>query len=264
MGAAAPWHLAALEDAYRLLMAGSFEAAEARARAVVRAREGVWRRDGWPWTRWEGRYYAALAAVDHGRGASVLAELEGLIAELEHLAGEDRLLQLRARTLRAGVLIDEGRPAEADAEAEAVLRVLTRTMYVTDVWELELDALVCMGRALCALDRHEEAETIARAHLPRAAGYLVNDLHLLLLRSLSGQGRHEEALAEPHRHSSELFPAYAGAHELATAVALHGLGRHKEAGEEAQRALTVCECHLHPSHPRAAATRALLARIAPA
>lgn len=50
----------------------------------------------------------------------MLAELEGLIAELERLTGEDRLLQLRARAIRAGVLIDKGRPAEA--EAEAVLR----------------------------------------------------------------------------------------------------------------------------------------------
>ncbi|MCX5584028.1 hypothetical protein [Streptomyces erythrochromogenes] len=62
----------------------------------------------------------------------MLAQLEGLIAELEHLTGEDRLLQLRARVIRAGLLIDEGRPAEA--EAEAVLRVLTRTMYATDAW----------------------------------------------------------------------------------------------------------------------------------
>ncbi|MFE5675508.1 tetratricopeptide repeat protein [Streptomyces erythrochromogenes] len=194
----------------------------------------------------------------------MLAELEGLIAELEHLTGEDRLLQLRARVVRAGVLIDEGRPAEAEAEADAVLQVLTRTMYVTDVWQLELDALVCMGQALCALGRHEEAETIARGHLPRADGYLVNEMHLLLLHSLSGQGRHEEALAVPHRHSPELFPAYAGAHELATAVALHGLGRHKEAVEEARRALSACERHLHPDHPRMGEIRALLALVAPA
>ncbi|MFJ3975919.1 hypothetical protein [Streptomyces sp. NPDC090021] len=158
MGAAAPWHLAALEDAYRLFMVGSYE--EAPARAVVRTRESVWRRDGRLWTRWEGRYYAALAAVDHGRGASVLAELESLIAELEHLTGEDRLLQLRARTVRAGVLIDQRRPAEA--EAEAVLRVLTRTMYVTDVWALELDALVRLGQALCALGRHAEHFSMSR------------------------------------------------------------------------------------------------------
>ncbi|MEC4576260.1 hypothetical protein [Streptomyces virginiae] len=47
-------------------------------------------------------------------------------------------------------------------------------------------------------------------------------------------------------------------------MALHGLGRHDEAGEEARRALTVCELHVHPSHPRAAAIRALPARTAPA
>ncbi|MFJ7775638.1 hypothetical protein [Streptomyces yangpuensis] len=139
----------------------------------------------------------------------MLTELEALITELEHLTCEDRLLQLRARAIRAGVLIDEGRPAEAEAGVGAVLRVLTRTMYVTDVWDLELDALVRVGQALCALGRHEEAETIARGHLPRTDGYLLNDMHLLLLHSLPGQGRHEEALAEPYRHSSEPFPAYA-------------------------------------------------------
>ncbi|MFF3091015.1 hypothetical protein ACFVRB_39135 [Streptomyces nojiriensis] len=91
---------------------------------------------------WQGRYYAIQGAVLHGRGAVVLAELEGLIAGLEQLTGASRLL-LRARLVRARVLIDEGRLAEA--EVEAVLRVLTRTMSVTEVWELELSALVCMG-----------------------------------------------------------------------------------------------------------------------
>ncbi|WP_405445343.1 hypothetical protein [Streptomyces erythrochromogenes] len=194
----------------------------------------------------------------------MLAELEGLITGLEQLPVASRRLLLKARLLRAWVLIDEGRPAEAEPEAEAVVRALTRTMYVTDVWELELSALVCMGDVLCALGRHEEAETIARGHLPRAEGDLAAGLHVLLLRSLSGQGRHEEALAESGRPCPEPSPADAGAHELATALALHGLGRHDAAREEARRALTACERHLHPRHARVGEIRELLALVAPA
>ncbi|WP_328792712.1 hypothetical protein [Streptomyces sp. NBC_00273] len=193
-----------------------------------------------------------------------MAELEGLIAELDQLTGASRLLLLKARLFRAWVLIDEGRPAEAEAEVGAVLWTLTRTMYVTDVWALELDALVCMGDVLCALGRYEEAETIARGHLPRAEGDLAFGLHVLLLRSLSGQERHQEALAESGGHHPESSPADSGVHELATAVALHGLGRHDEAREEAQRALTACERYLHPSHQRVGEIRALLTLIAPA
>ncbi|GAA2651945.1 tetratricopeptide repeat protein [Streptomyces spororaveus] len=243
---------------------GSFEAAEARARTVVAAREGVRGRDRRPWVVWTGRYSALQAAVLHGRGAVVLAELEDLIAGSEHLTGASRRMLLRARLFRAWVLIDEGRPAEAEAEVEAVLRTLTRTMYVTEVWELELSALVCMGDVLCALDRHKEAETIARAHLPRAEGHLAFGLQLLLLHSLSGQGRHQGALDESGRHHPASSPADSGAHELAAAVALKGLGRHDEARREAQRALTACERHLHPSHQRVRKIRALLALIAPA
>ncbi|MFF3728037.1 hypothetical protein ACFYYM_37385 [Streptomyces erythrochromogenes] len=258
----APWHAAALDDAHRLLWEGAFEASEARARALVAVREGVRGRDRRPAAVWEGRYHAVLAAVLHGRGGAALAELEGLIAGLEQLSGASRRLLLRARMLRAWVLIDEGRPAEAEAEVEAVLRALTRGMYVTDVWELELSALVCMGDVLCALDRHEEAETIARGHLPRAEGHLATGLHVLLLHSLSGQGRHAEALAESGRGCPESSPADAGAYELGTAVALHCLGRHDEAREEAQRALTACERYLHPGHHRLGEIRALLALMA--
>ncbi|MFE7185118.1 hypothetical protein [Streptomyces erythrochromogenes] len=196
----------------------------------------------------------------------MLAELEGLITGLEQLPVASRRLLLKARLLRAWVLIDEGRPAEAEPEAEAVVRALARTMYVTDVWELELSALVCLGDVLCALGRHEEAETIARGHLPRAEGHLAAGLQVLLLRSLSGQGRHEEALAlaESGRPCPEPSPADAGAHELATALALHGLGRHGAAREEARRALTACERHLHPRHARVGEIRELLALMAPA
>ncbi|MFE6909648.1 tetratricopeptide repeat protein [Streptomyces erythrochromogenes] len=263
-GAAAPWHEAALQDAYRLLQEGSFEAAEERARALVAVRESARGRDRRPATLWEGRYTAALVAVLHGRGTTVLAELDALITGLEQLPVTSRQLQLRARILRAWVLLDEGRPAEAEDEAETVLRALTRNMYVTDVWELELIALVCMGDVLCALERHAEAEAIARGHLPRAEGDLAAGLHLLLRRSLSGQGRHEEALAEAARHRPDPSPAQSGAHELATAVALHGAGRHDEAREEARRALTACERHLHPGHPRVAEIRDMLTPKAPA
>lgn len=194
----------------------------------------------------------------------MLAELEGLIVELDRLTGASRLLLLQARLFRAWVLVDEGRPAEAEAETDAVLRTLARTMYATNAWELELSALACMGDVLRALDRHEEAETIARAHLPRAEGHLATDLHLLLLRSLLGQGRHEEALAESAKHCPEPSPSDAGAHELVTALALHGLGRHDEARAEAQRALTACEPYLHPSHPRLSEIQALLTLVTPA
>ncbi|MGW7333319.1 tetratricopeptide repeat protein [Streptomyces sp. NPDC054840] len=260
-GAAAPWHEAAIDDAHRLLVEGMFEEAEERARGVVAVREGVWGRDRRPGTVWRGRYCAVLAAVLHGRGASVLAETEGLIAELEHLTGANRLLLLQVRLCRAWVLIEEGRAAEAEAEATYVLQALTRIMHLTSVWDLELWALLCIGDALRALDRHEEAETIARGHLPRAEE-MAADLQCLLVRSLSGQGRHAEALAESGRQYPEWLPAARGELELATAVALHGLGRHDEAKEEALRALTACERSLHPSHPRVGEVRALLARIA--
>ncbi|MFG2978032.1 hypothetical protein ACGFYY_34185 [Streptomyces sp. NPDC048331] len=263
-GAAAPWHVAAFEDAHRLVREGSFEAAEERARAVVAAREGVWGRDRRPVTIWQARYYAVAAAILHGRGSAVSAELDGLIVELEQLAGASRSLLLRARLFRAWVLIDEGRPAEAKAEAEHVLRELARTMHLIMDWDLELSALVCMGDVLCASDRHPEAETIARGHLPRAEGQPATGLHLLLMRSLSGQGRHEEALAESRTRHPEHSPGVDGAYELAIAVALHGLGRDDEAREEALRALTACERHLHPGHQRLGEIRALLTCVAPA
>ncbi|MFF4267526.1 tetratricopeptide repeat protein [Streptomyces virginiae] len=252
-----------MDDAHRLLREGRFEAAEERARAAVAKREGARGRDRRPMAVRQARYYAIWAAALHGRGASVLPELEDLIADLEPPTDASPLL-LRARLTRAWVLIDEARPAEAQSEAEAVLRVLTRTKYVTDVWELELIALVCMADVLCALDRHEEAETIARGHLPRAPEHFAFGLHLSLLHSLSGQGRHQEALDECDVHHPDSSPADFGAHEFATAVALHGLGRHDEAKEQARRALTACERHLHPDHPRVGEIGALLARMAAA
>ncbi|WP_167350584.1 tetratricopeptide repeat protein [Streptomyces yangpuensis] len=194
----------------------------------------------------------------------MLPELEGLIAGLEQLAGADRRLLVQARMIRAWVLIDEGRPAEAEVEAEAALRTLTRITHLNNDWELEVGALVCLGDVLCALGRHEEAEVIVRGHRLRAEGHAATGLHFLLLHSLSGQGRHEEALAESGKHCPTVSPYDAGAYELARAVALHGLGRHDEARDEAQRALTASERHLHPSHPRVGEIRVLLALIAPA
>ncbi|WP_157853281.1 tetratricopeptide repeat protein [Streptomyces xanthophaeus] len=190
----------------------------------------------------------------------MLAELEVLIGELEQLCGWSRILLLEARITRAGVLI-EGRPAEAQAEAEDVLRELMLIKHLTEVWQDELVALICLGEALCTQERYAEAEAIARGHLPRAEKLLAASMHRMLIRSLSGQGRHEEALAECRRALTELLPSASGDLELATAVALHGLGHHQEAEAEALRGLAACERHLHPTHPRVGEIKELLARI---
>ncbi|MFD7554614.1 hypothetical protein ACFV9E_08775 [Streptomyces sp. NPDC059835] len=215
-------------------------------------------------TVWQATYFATMAATAHGRGAAVLAELEALIEDLEQLDGANRYLLLAARLNRAWVLIDEGRPGEAEVEAQAVLRALTRLKHLTEVWQLELCALQCLGDALCAQDEYEEAETIARGNLPRAEKRLATRLHRLLIRSLSGQGRHEEALAESRRTFPEPPPSDSGELELARAVALHALGRAGEAETEARRALAACERYLHPAHSRVGEVHALLARIASA
>lgn len=218
-------------------------------------------------TLWAARLDAILAAVGHGRGTAVLAELEALIGELKQLYGaslHSRCLLLYARVCRADVLIDDGRPAEAEAELRDVLLALTRIRHLADVRQVELVALRVMGGALCAQDLHEDAETIARAHLPRAEKQLAASFHRLLVRSLSGQGRHEEALAEAHRPFPESLPFSSGELELATAVALHALGRHDEAQAEALRALAACERYLHPTALRLGEIHALLARLASA
>ncbi|MFE5537084.1 hypothetical protein [Streptomyces sp. NPDC056492] len=194
----------------------------------------------------------------------MLAEQEALIEELEQLDGANRDLLLSARLNRAWVLIDEGRPAEAEVEARVVLRALTQLKHLTEVWQLELSALKCLGDTLCAQDEYEEAETIARGNLPRAEKQLATRLHRLLIHSLSGQGRHEEALAESRRTFPKLPPYASGELELARAVALHALGRTSEAETEARRALAACEPYLHPAHPRVGEVHALLARIAAA
>ncbi|MER5485742.1 hypothetical protein ABT024_21340 [Streptomyces sp. NPDC002812] len=225
---------------------GLFEAGEARARTVIAAREGIRGRDRRPFTIWWGRYYAIVAAIAHGRGPTVRAELDTLIGELGQLPGAQRDLPLNARANRAWLLIDDGRPMEAEAEARAILRALTRIQHLCDVQHLELRALHLLGDALCVHDQHDEAEKIARWHLPRADGQMATALHRLLMRSLSGQGRHEEALAESCKSSPDPLPWASGELELATAAALHGLGQHEEAKEEALRALAACERYLHP------------------
>ncbi|MFK0017494.1 tetratricopeptide repeat protein [Streptomyces sp. NPDC091027] len=260
-GSAAPWHTAALAEVNRCLQEGSFEEAEARARAVVAAREGRRGRDRRPAAHRKGRYFAVLAAVLHGRGAEVLDELEGLIADLEGLTGPRRTVLLHARLLRAVILTDQGRPAEAEKQAEYVLRAAKRITHLTDLWELELWALLCLAEALCAQGRHTEAEAIARGHLPHAEDHALTALHCLLLRSLSGQGRHEEALAESDRPVPDPVPAAAGELPLVVAEALHGLGRHEQAKQEALRALAICERAFHADHPRTAEVRSLLDRL---
>ncbi|MFJ9549336.1 hypothetical protein [Streptomyces erythrochromogenes] len=117
----------------------------------------------------------------HGRRSAVLPELEGLIAGLEQLAGTDRRLLAQARMIRAWALLDEGRPAEAEVEAEAARRTLTRITHLINLWELEVGVLACLGDVLCALGRHEEAETIARGHRLRAEGHAATGLYLLSL-----------------------------------------------------------------------------------
>ncbi|MFD5142876.1 hypothetical protein [Streptomyces sp. NPDC058401] len=251
-------------EAVDLMREGLFEAGEARARAVIAAREGIRGRDRRPFTVWSGRYYAIAAAIAHGRGPTVLAELDTLIGELGQLSGAEREFLLNARVNRAWLLIDDGRPIEAEAEARSILRALTRIEHLCDVRHLELRALHLLGDALCVHDQHDEAERIARWHLPRADGQMASALNRLLIRSLSGQGRHEEALAESRKPFHEPLPWAAGELELVTAAALHGLGRHEEAKEELLRALAACERHLHPEHLRIGEIHALRALIAAA
>ncbi|MFK0259332.1 hypothetical protein [Streptomyces sp. NPDC090445] len=262
-GAPAPWHLAALDEAYALMDEGRFEDAEARARVLVAARRSRRGRDRRPGTVWYATYVAALAARAHGRQEpSVLTEFEALIAEAEQTYDLHRALLLPARLNRAFVLIDAERPAEAEAEARDVLSALARRAHRAGDQQLELNALICLGHALCAQDCYEESEAIARAALPRADDDAVRALRILLVRSLSGQGRHEEALAESGEALPEP-PHAAGKLELHRATALHALGRSGEAQAEAGRALAACERYLHPTHPRIAAVRTLLSRITP-
>ncbi|MFE1230574.1 hypothetical protein [Streptomyces sp. NPDC058745] len=252
-----------MDDVHELVREGRFEAAEALARTVIAARQGKRGRDRRPVTVWQATYYAVMAATVHGRGAATLAEQEALIEELQQVGGANRALLLSTRLNRAYVLIDEGRPTEAEVEARAVLRALTQLSHLIRVWQIELCALDCLGHALCAQHKYEEAEAIARGNLPQTEGLWPASLQRLLIRSLSGQGRHEEALAESSKTFPEL-PSASGELELAKAEALHALGRSREAETEARRALAACERYLHPAHPRMGDVHAMLARTASA
>lgn len=265
-GAPAPWHRVALDETYALIEEGRFEDAETRARALVAARRSRRGRDRRPGTLWLAAYAAALAARAHGRqDPSVLVEFEALIAEAGRTYDIHHGLLLPARLNRAWLLMDAARPAEAEAEARDVLRALARRAYPAEDQQRELSALICLGHALCEQGRYEEPETIARAHLHRADDELARSLRILLIRSLSGLGRNEEALAEsPEVQALPEPPPYAAGHlEFRRAIALHALGRTGEARAEAGLALAVCELHLHPTHPRITAIRALLSRITP-
>ncbi|MFE1831962.1 hypothetical protein [Streptomyces yangpuensis] len=266
-GAPAPWHFAALEQAYALMGEGRFEEAEARARAVATARRSRKGRDRRPATAWYATHVAVIAARAHGRREpSSLGEVEELIAEAGRTNYLPHGLLPAARMNRALVLLDEERPAEAESEARDVLLTLARRAHPAKYRRIELTALICLGHALCMQGRYEEPETIARANLPRADdGEAADSLRVLLVRSLSGLGRHEEALAQSLETQAlpEPPPHAAGHLELYRATALHGLGRHEEARAEAARALTACERYLHPRHARTAALHTLLSRIPP-
>ncbi|MFJ7779612.1 hypothetical protein [Streptomyces yangpuensis] len=266
-GAPAPWHFAALEQAYALMGEGRFEEAEARARALATARRSRKGRDRRPGTAWYATHVAVVAARAHGRRIpSSLGEVEELIAEAGRTNDLPHGLLLAARLNRALVLIDEERPVEAEAECRDVLRALARRAHPTQYRRIERAALDCLGHALCTQGLYEEPETIARADLPRDDdGEAAHSLRVLLVRSLAGLGRHAEALAESLEAQSlpEPPPHAVGHLELYRATALHGLGRSDEARAEAARALAACERHLHPTHARTAALRSLLSRIPP-
>jgi hypothetical protein len=253
---------ASLKHVLHLAKEGRFEEAEAEARACEEAARRL-RRGGRRLAMYAQVMATALACA-HGRGDEVLVEMEALIAELDDMTGSGRTLLLLVRNNRAAVLGWQGRHAEAEAEAQALLRELARLKHLgTKVWELELSVLDGLAEALCGLGRHEEAEAIARGNLPRAAGVKGAEaaLHCTLVRSLNGQGRHAEALTEARRFTPPWDRGHTGKLDLVTATALHGLGRHGEAVETARRALADCETHLHPSHPRLQEARALLARL---
>jgi hypothetical protein len=191
----------------------------------------------------------------------VLAELEALTAELKDMAGRGRVLLLINRSNHMLVLTAEGRHAEAEAEGLDILRDLTRLKHLAPVWNIELCVLDNLVGALCGQSRCEEAEAIARGNLPRAAGTAVAALHCGLVHSLNGQGRYHDALTEARRFSPPWDRGLSGSLAMGTAGALHGLGRRGEAEAAVREALTDCERHLHPDHPRIREARALLSRI---
>jgi tetratricopeptide (TPR) repeat protein len=254
---------ASLERALRLAKEDRFEEAEAEARACEAGAPRLWGRGRRTALTWYARTTATAVACAHGRGTEVLAEMEALIAELDGAPPPVRTLRLLVRNNRAAVLNWQGRYAEAEAEAQAMLRELAHLKHLEKVWQLELSVLDGLAESLCGLGRHEEAEAIARGNLPRAQGVDGAEaaLHSTLVRSLNGQGRYTEALTEARRLHPERERGHTGRLDLATAGALLGLGRRAEAAEAARRALADCETHLHPAHPRLEEARTLLGRI---
>ncbi|MFJ5778763.1 tetratricopeptide repeat protein [Streptomyces sp. NPDC093094] len=254
---------ASLQHALRLAAEGRFEEAETEARAVEAGARRLRPSGRRLAMTWYARTTATAVACAHGRGTEVLAEMEALVTEMDGAAGSLRTLPLLVRNNRAAVLGWQGRYAEAEAEGDALLRDLSRLKHLAKVWRLELSVLDGLAEALCGLGRPEEAEAIARGNLPRAedvegAGAA---LHCTLVRSLNGQGRYAEALAEARRTTPQWERGHAGKLDLVTAAALLGLDRREEAEAAARQALAGCETHLHPSHPRRAEARALLARL---
>ncbi|WP_399943278.1 tetratricopeptide repeat protein [Streptomyces sp. BBFR25] len=237
---------------------GRYEEVEAEARALAALPRRPWRRRP---PHWEARVLATGAAVMHGRVAETLDELDTLVAELEPVGLNSRMLRLIARSNRVVALSGLGRYAEAETEANGILRELNRIAHRAPVAALEVNTLGHLAAVLCGLARHEEAEAVARGNLPRAKGPAAGVLHTTLARSLHGQGRHEEALAEIGRSPTQPPRYAAGYLDLVTAEALYGLGRRTEAETAVRRALTDCERQLHPAHPRTGEARALLARV---
>ncbi|MGW1736668.1 tetratricopeptide repeat protein [Streptomyces sp. NBC_00121] len=242
-----------------LFEVGEYEEAEAGARALAAASRRFW--DRGPVVEWLAGALATAAAIAHGRGAEVLAELEALIADLERMTGTGRVLLLEVRVNRVVVLVEQKRYAEAEAEADGILRAATRLAHLTKVWEIELTTLANLAAALCGQGRYEEAEAIARGNLPRADTDTAAVLRRVLVRSLNRQGRHNEALAEARRLTADRVRAASGARDIGTATALYGLGRRSEAEATARQALNACEQFLHPIHPRTQEARTLLNRI---
>lgn len=257
----APSQWAVLHRIWDLHAAGEFVKAEAGARALAAAPRV---RGADPWlVPWLAMFTACTAAIDHGRGAEVLPELETMIAAAARR--DDSGLYLRTtllglRSNRVAVLVQQDRCTEAEAEALDILRAVTRLAHLAVVWETELSALNNLADALNGQGRYDEAEAIARGNLPRAHEGTAGALRSVLVDSLNGQGRYEEALAEI-RQLPPPGRVHSGAADLATAEALHGLGRRSEAEATARSALAACEQFLHPAHPRIQAARTLLTRI---
>ncbi|WNO64004.1 tetratricopeptide repeat protein [Streptomyces sp. AM2-3-1] len=242
-----------------LFEVGEYEEAEVGARAFAAVSRRFW--DRGPVVEWLAGGLATAAAIAHGRGAEVLAELDALIADLERTTGAGRALLLDVRVNRVAALVVQGRYTEAEAEADGILRATVRIAHFTKVWGIEMSTLANLADALCGQGRYEEAEAIARGNLPRAAAGAAAALHCALVCSLNGQGRYEEALAEARRLTPLWVRAESGALDIGTATALLGLGRRSEAEATARQALDACKRFLHPIHPRIQKARTLLSCI---